>query len=61
VINGPLTKKMMWLRHNLWKKFCWMIIGGWRLITYLLFTAPIYDVLRETDTDMTTLHLVYEM
>jgi len=27
----------------------------------LVFTAPIYDVLRKTDTNMATLHLVYEM
>jgi len=25
------------------------------------FTAPIYDVLRKIDTDIDTLHLVYEM
>jgi len=27
----------------------------------LAFTAPIYDVLRKTDTDMASLHLVYGM
>jgi len=31
-------------------------------VDYILaFTAPIYDVLRKTNTDMATLHLVYEM
>ena len=31
-------------------------------VDYILgFTAPIYDVLRKMDTDMATLHLVYEM
>jgi len=31
-------------------------------VDYILaFTAPIYDVLRKIDTDMDTLHLVYEM
>ena len=34
----------------------------WRKVDYILgFTIPIYDVLRKTNTDMTTLHLVYEM
>jgi len=34
----------------------------WMNVDYILaFTAPIYDVLRKTDTDMATLHLVYEM
>ena len=31
----------------------------WMKVNYILaFTVPIYDVLRKTDTDMTTLHLV---
>jgi len=31
-------------------------------VDYILaFTVPIYDVLRKTDTDMATLHFVYEM
>jgi len=31
-------------------------------VDYVLdFTIPIYDVLRKTDMNMTTLHLVYEM
>ena len=31
-------------------------------VDYILgFTAPIYDVLKKTDTDMATFHLVYEM
>jgi len=34
----------------------------WMKVDYIhAFTAPIYNVLRRTDTDMTTLHLVYEM
>jgi len=34
----------------------------WMKVDYILaFTAPIYDVLRKTDTDMATLHLVYEI
>ena len=34
----------------------------WMKVDYVLaFTAHIYDVLRKTDIDMTTLHLVYEM
>ncbi|XP_027922790.1 uncharacterized protein LOC114180686 [Vigna unguiculata] len=34
----------------------------WMKVDYILaFTAPIYDVLRKTDTYMATLHLVYEM
>jgi len=34
----------------------------WMNVDYVLsFTAPIYDVLRKRDTDMATLHLVYEM
>jgi len=34
----------------------------WMKVDYILaFTAPIYDVLRKIDTDMATLHLVYEM
>jgi len=34
----------------------------WMKVDYIIaFTAPIYDVLRKTDTDMATLHLVYEM
>jgi len=34
----------------------------WMKVDYILaFTAPIYDVLRKTDTDMTSLHLVYGM
>nr|XP_007132377.1 hypothetical protein PHAVU_011G089700g [Phaseolus vulgaris]ESW04371.1 hypothetical protein PHAVU_011G089700g [Phaseolus vulgaris] len=32
----------------------------WMKVDYILaFTAPIYDVLRKTDTDMASLHLVY--
>jgi len=34
----------------------------WMKVDYILaFTAPIYDVLRQTIMDMATLHLVYEM
>jgi len=34
----------------------------WMKVDYIVaFTAPIYDVLRKTYRDMTTLHLVYEM
>ncbi|XLT08507.1 hypothetical protein HN51_054300, partial [Arachis hypogaea] len=34
----------------------------WQKIDYILtFTNPIYDVLRSTDTDVPTLHLVHEM
>jgi len=34
----------------------------WMKVNYILiFTAPIYDVLRKIDTNMATLHLVYEM
>jgi len=34
----------------------------WMNVDYILaFTTPIYDVLRKMDTDMATLHLVYEM
>jgi len=34
----------------------------WMKVDYILaFTTPIYYVLRKTDTDMATLHLVYEM
>ena len=34
----------------------------WIKVDYILaFTVPIYDVLRKIDTDMATLHLVYEM
>ncbi|XP_016178428.1 uncharacterized protein LOC107620835 [Arachis ipaensis] len=34
----------------------------WQKIDYILaFTNPIYDVLRSTDTDAPTLHLVHEM
>jgi len=34
----------------------------WMNVDYILaFTAPIYDVLKKTDTDMATFHLVYEM
>ena len=34
----------------------------WQKIDFILsFTNPIYDVLRYTDTDAPTLHLVYEM
>ena len=34
----------------------------WDKVDYILaFTTPIYDVLRKTDTDATSLHLVYEM
>ncbi|QHO55695.1 uncharacterized protein DS421_3g67380 [Arachis hypogaea] len=34
----------------------------WQKVDYILsFTDPIYDVLRSTDTDTPSLHLVYEM
>nr|XP_007144620.1 hypothetical protein PHAVU_007G170700g [Phaseolus vulgaris]ESW16614.1 hypothetical protein PHAVU_007G170700g [Phaseolus vulgaris] len=34
----------------------------WMKVDYILaFIAPIYDVLRKTDTNMATLHLIYEM
>jgi len=34
----------------------------WMNVDYILaFIAPIYDVIIKTDTDMATLHLVYEM
>ena len=34
----------------------------WDKVDYILeFTAPIYDMLRETDTDRPCLLLVYEM
>jgi len=34
----------------------------WKKVDYILaFTAPISDVLRKTNIDMATLHLVYEM
>jgi len=34
----------------------------WMKVDYILaFTAPIYDVLKKTDTNMATLHLIYEM
>jgi len=39
------------LNDNLWMKHDYI----------LAFTALIYDVLTKTDTDIATLHLVYEM
>ena len=34
----------------------------WDKVDYILsFTSPIYDVLRRTDTEASSLHLVYEM
>jgi len=34
----------------------------WMKVDYILtFTAPIYDILRKTDTNMASLHLVYGM
>ena len=34
----------------------------WDVINYIIeFSVPIYDMLRETDTDRPCLHLVYEM
>jgi len=39
------------LNDNLWTKDDYI----------LAFTAPIYDVLTKTDTEMATLHLVYEI
>ncbi|KAJ7969168.1 Dimer_Tnp_hAT domain-containing protein [Quillaja saponaria] len=34
----------------------------WYKVDYIIaFTAPIYDMLRVTDTDKLTLHLVYDM
>ena len=59
MMNGHLTKKMTWLRHN--KEFL-LDDNWWTKVDYILaFTAPIYDVLRKTNTNMATLHLVYEM
>ncbi|KAH1256694.1 hypothetical protein GmHk_03G006797 [Glycine max] len=35
---------------------------GWDKVDYILsFTSPIYDVLRRTDTEASSLHLVYKM
>ena len=38
-----------------------MVNGGIRLIIFFSFTSPIYDVLRRTYTEASSLHLVYEM
>jgi len=37
-----------------------LLNDNWLMKVYyiLAFTAPIYDVLKKTDTDMTTFHLV---
>jgi len=50
-VDNARTVKETLLNDNWWTK-----------VDYILaFTVPIYDVLRKTDTDMATLHLVYEM
>ena len=50
-VDNARTVKETLLNDNWWMK-----------VDYILaFTAPIYDVIRKTDTDMATLHLVYEM
>jgi len=50
VDSAQFVKKTL-LKDNWWMKVDYILV----------FTAPIYDVLIKTDTDMATLHLIYEM
>ena len=50
-VNSAQFVKETLLNDNWWMKVDYILI----------FTAPIYDVLKKTDTDMATLHLEYEM
>ena len=49
VARAQSVKEIL-LKDNWWMKFDYI----------LAFTVPIYNVLRKTDTDMVTLHLIYD-
>ena len=53
---------MIWKKHNLLKRVLDDFDFWWDNIDYIIaFTDPIYDMIRVTNTDKPSLHLVYDM